>query len=58
MKQEAERLLADFCKRQGKNSIDGSSAAPGAGACIAARPIPVLNASDERMTLGQELEQL
>ncbi|WP_204266154.1 hypothetical protein, partial [Escherichia coli] len=58
--QEAERLLAEFCKRQGKNyDFDELEALhQELEARIAALSDTVSNASEQRMTLRQELEQL
>ena len=58
--QEAERLLADFCKRQGKNfDIDELEALhQELEARIASLSDSVSNASEERMALRQEQEQL
>lgn len=58
--QEAERLLADFCKRQGKNfDIDELEALhQELEARIASLSDSVSNAREERMTLRQEQEQL
>lgn len=58
--QEAERLLADFCKRQGKNfDIDELEALhQELEARIASLSDSVSNAREERMALRQEQEQL
>ena len=58
--QEAERLLADFCKRQGKNfDIDELEALhQELEARIASLSDSVSNAREERMALCQEQEQL
>lgn len=58
--QEAERLLADFCKRQGKNfDIDELEALhQELEARIASLSDIVSNAREERMALRQEQEQL
>ncbi len=58
--QEAERLLAEFCKRQGKNyDFDELEALhQELEARIAALSDTVSSASEQRMTLRQELEQL
>ncbi len=58
--QEAERLLAEFCKRQGKNyDFDELEALhQELEARIAALSDSVSNASEQRMTLRQEMEQL
>lgn len=57
--QEAERLLAEFCKRQGKITISTSlRPCTELEARIAALSDTVSNASEQRMTLRQELEQL
>lgn len=57
--QEAERLLADFCKRQGKNfDIDELEALhQELEARIASLSDSVSNAREERMALRQEQEQ-
>ena len=58
--QEAERLLAEFCKRQGKHyDFDELEALhQELEARIAALSDTVSSASEQRMTLRQELEQL
>lgn len=58
--QEAERLLADFCKRQGKNfDIDELEALhQELEARIASLSDSVSNAREERMALRREQEQL
>ncbi|MFO6485033.1 hypothetical protein ACLBR5_22310 [Escherichia coli] len=58
--QEAERLLADFCKRQGKNfDIDELEALhQELEARVASLSDSVSNAREERMALRQEQEQL
>ncbi len=58
--QEAERLLADFCKRRGKNfDIDELEALhQELEARIASLSDSVSNAREERMALRQEQEQL
>ena len=58
--QEAERLLSDFCKRQGKNfDIDELEALhQELEARIASLSDSVSNAREERMALRQEQEQL
>ena len=58
--QEAERLLADFCKRQGKNfDIDELEALhQELEARMASLSDSVANAREERMALRQEQEQL
>ncbi len=58
--QEAERLLAEFCKRQGKKyDVDELEALhQELEARIAALSDTVSSASEQRMTLRQELEQL
>lgn len=58
--QQAERLLADFCKRQGKNfDIDELEALhQELEARIASLSDSVSNAREERMALRQEQEQL
>ncbi|MEO2939824.1 chromosome partition protein MukB, partial [Escherichia coli] len=58
--QEAERLLADFCKRQGKNfDIDELEVLhQELEARIASLSDSVSNAREERMALRQEQEQL
>lgn len=58
--QEAERLLAEFCKRQGKNfDIDELEALhQELEARIASLSDSVSSASEQRMALRQEQEQL
>lgn len=58
--QEAERLLAEFCKRHGKRvDIDDlESLHQELEARIASLSDSVSSASEQRMTLRQELEQL
>lgn len=57
--QEAERLLADFCKRQGKNfDIDELKLCIRVEARIASLSDSVSNAREERMALRREQEQL